>query len=455
MPAAQRKSSAALSIGKSLAASWDKFLFLACLLVLAYAAGLATARFHLPPYDALTEVWGAGRDWADNWRMKLGIEPSQHLVASRHEGTGLVRHVEGKSSPGVTLIESVFDDRVGLRLVDHQGSTLHTWDAIYSEIAPNTDIVLETNIPTNDWETMIHGAVLYPDGDVLFNLPGITLVRMNSCGEVEWMLPAVTHHSMHVADDGNIWTLGRVYYLDERDPRFPGMRPKFEDDLVLEVSPEGEILRQISLLEILYANDLIGAMFPTGHGLIDGYTMADVIHTNDVEILSSDDAPAFPLFEAGDALVSFRNLNLLIVFDPDSGVVKWSQTGPWLRQHDPDFLPDGRIMVFDNRDDGANGRILGGSRLLAIDPVTRNVETIYEGTAETPFFTAGRGEADLLDNGNFLITETSGGRVFEVTPGGEIVWSFINRYDAERVLNVNGATRYPESFGDFDRNGCS
>jgi hypothetical protein len=39
--------------------------------------------------------------------------------------------------------------------------------------------------------------------------------------------------------------------------------------------------------------------------------------------------------------------------------VKWSQTGPWLRQHDPDFLSDGRILVYDNRDDGANGQILG------------------------------------------------------------------------------------------------
>jgi hypothetical protein len=455
MPVAERTSNGASSIGKFLAASWDKFLFFACLLFLAYAAGVATTRFHLPPYDMMTRIWGAGRDWADNWRMKLGVEPSQHLVASRREGAGLVQHVEGKSMPGVTLMESMFDGRVGLRLVDHQGNTLHTWDAIYSEIAPDTDTIPEFIIPTNDWETMIHGAVLYPDGDVLFNLPGIAMVRMNACGGVEWKLPTATHHSMHVAEDGNIWTLGRVYYLDQTNPKFPGMRPKFEDDLVLEVSPEGEILREISVLEILYKNDLIGALFPTGNGLIDGYTMGDVIHTNDVEILSSADAPAFPLFEAGDALVSFRNLNLLIVFDPDSGIVKWSQTGPWLRQHDPDFLPDGRILVFDNRNDGAGGQLLGGSRIVAMDPVTREVEIIYEGTAETPFFTGGRGNADLLDNGNFLITETTGGRVFEVTPDGTIVWSYINRYDADRVLTVNGATRYPESFGDFDRSGCS
>jgi hypothetical protein len=58
---------------------------------------------------------------------------------------------------------------------------------------------------------------------------------------------------------------------------------------------------------------------------------------------------------------SFRNINLIIVFDPDSGVVKWSQTGPWLRQHDPDFLSDGRLLIYDNRDDRANNQILEGA----------------------------------------------------------------------------------------------
>jgi hypothetical protein len=40
-------------------------------------------------------------------------------------------------------------------------------------------------------------------------------------------------------------------------------------------------------------------------------------------------------------------------------------------------------------------------------------------------------------------------------PDGTIVWSYINRYDADRVAAVNGAARYPESFADFDRSGCS
>jgi hypothetical protein len=64
------------------------------------------------------------------------------------------------------------------------------------------------------------------------------------------------------------------------------------------------------------------------------------------------------------------------------------------------------------------------------------VETIYEGAPEEPFHTPGRGIAQALDNGNFLIAETETGRAFEVTPDGEIVWSFINRYSGRSSIGM-------------------
>jgi len=39
---------------------------------------------------------------------------------------------------------------------------------------------------------------------------------------------------------------------------------------------------------------------------------------------------------------------------------------------------------------------------------------------------AGGGAAQRLSNGNTLITESDEGRVFEVTKGGERVWSYMN-----------------------------
>lgn len=451
---AQRIGSTLASFLRTVAARGASILFGISLALVSYAIGVATGEFGLPPHALLGELWAANKDWQEHWRSNLGIEPTRHLGESRHQAGGVVRHVQEKTSAGVTLLESMFDQEVGLRLIDLEGNTIHTWPARFSEIFPNPEIIdAKWGLPINNWAVLIHGAALYPNGDVLFNFPDLGLVRMNACGDVEWKLPVYPHHSISIADDGNIWVPGARYH-DQRSADFAGMAPPFRDDLILKISPDGEILRQWSILKILYDNDLAGALFPIGLEAFKDEPMTDVLHANDVETLSAKDAPAFTLFEAGDALVSIRNLNLLVVFDPDTNVVKWAQTGPWLRQHDPDFLPDGRILVFDNRDDEAGGRLLGGSRLLAVDPVSRDVETLYEGTESEPFFTAGRGKADLLGNGNFLVTETQYGRVFEVTPDGEIVWSFINRYDDDRIVHVNGATRYPVSYGRFDRSGC-
>ena len=103
-------------------------------------------------------------------------------------------------------------------------------------------------------------------------------------------------------------------------------------------------------------------------------------------------------------------------------------------------------MVFDNRRDESGRQVFGGSRILAIDPVTRRVETLYEGSQEAPFFSNVKGKQQLLANGDLLITEAEQGRVFEVTPDGRIVWSHISRFDADHVSKISDAERYSENY---------
>jgi hypothetical protein len=40
------------------------------------------------------------------------------------------------------------------------------------------------------------------------------------------------------------------------------------------------------------------------------------------------------------------------------------------------------------------------------------------------------GGAQRLHNGNTLVTEANFGRLFEITPTGEVVWEYINPYFA-------------------------
>ena len=130
-----------------------------------------------------------------------------------------------------------------------------------------------------------------------------------------------------------------------------------------------------------------------------------------------------------------------MVIDPAIEAVRWMQTGPWIRQHDPDFLAGRPDHGIDNRRDESGRQVFGGSRILAIDPVTRRVETLYEGSQEAPFFSNVKGKQQLLANGDLLITEAEQGRVFEVTPDGRIVWSHISRFDADHVSKISDAER--------------
>lgn len=112
-------------------------------------------------------------------------------------------------------------------------------------------------------------------------------------------------------------------------------------------------------------------------------------------------------------------------------------------QHDAHIIPEGlpgagNLLVFDN--EGASGfpptrlATQPGSRILEIDP-TKN-EIVWQYTAQDSsqpvwgFFSSFISSARRLPNGNTLIDEGMNGRIFQVTPKGEIVWEYINPHFA-------------------------
>lgn len=110
-------------------------------------------------------------------------------------------------------------------------------------------------------------------------------------------------------------------------------------------------------------------------------------------------------------------------------------------QHDAHIIPKGlpgagNLLVFDN--EGPSGfpsaRIATqhGSRVLEIDPITKQIVWQYSGLdSDRPvwsFFSSFISSARRLPNGNTLIDEGMTGRIFQVTPTGEIVWEYVNPY---------------------------
>ncbi len=423
-------------------------------------AGIVVGRQELPPTPQIDAGLEAVQDWRKYWRSYLGIEPAKFLRRARYPGSGVVIHRPGEVQPGVTLMSGLWDAEVGLTLRAMDGKELHRWRARFSEIWPETPHLRPEDVPFNDWDTQIHGAFLYPDGDVVFNFESRGLVRLDRCGRVVWRLPRRTHHTVSADQHGDLWVLGVKTRHEAETDRFPGLEPPFLEDSVLQVSAEdGRVLREISLLDVIYGSADEGMLLINPDGQQPRLTSEDPLHANHVEVLPSAMAGAFPLFEAGDLLVSMRNVNLVAVVDPKTEKVRWAKTGPWVWQHEPHFLPDGRIAVFDNRlvdnpEHVAKGKPRRASRLVAVDPGSGRVSVLYEGTLERPFFTDVMGKHQYLPNGNVLVTEATAGRAFEITPDGRTVWAFVNRFDTERTAWISQATRYPASYATFAAAAC-
>jgi hypothetical protein len=194
------------------------------------------------------------------------------------------------------------------------------------------------------------------------------------------------------------------------------------------------------MLETIYANGFERYMTK-----VSKRNQGDIIHLNDVEALTADMASAYPTFEAGDIVVSLKFLHLVLVMNPDSGEVKWHDTDTFMEQHDPDFLGDGWIGVFDNNGDFTpRGTMLKGSRIIAVRPHTGERKILYPTPLSEPFFTLTGGKWQTLGNGNLLLTEARAGRIVEAAPDGRTVWDWVSEpYDDEVVPEVLEATRYP------------
>lgn len=421
-----------------------RIYWVASLCALACAFGIAIGVFKIFPYHQIQAMAYAGRELIRSPGHALRTTPEKFFADSPPAGDGVDLRDPAGSFPGITLLTGFFDAHHGIRLIDSGGKLVNEWRISYNEIWPESPHL--GNQP-HDWDTELHGAMLLPDGDVIFTFQYGGLVRMDRCGRVKWKLARKTHHVFSADADGNLWVPSR----DQRDdakPEFPKIPAPFQDESVLKVSPDGVVLREISILDVVFESKYEGLLFANAahHARLEVPPGGDFMHLNDAEVLSPELAPAFPLFEAGDLLLSLRNLNLLMVLDPNTGRIKWTQTGPFLRQHDPDFLATGQIIVFDNRRDGEGGNLFGGSRILTIDPATERVTTLYGARAGEDFYTETMGEQQWFPNGNILISESNRGHAFEVNPGGKVVWSYINRWTNGRTGKISQATRYPPDY---------
>jgi hypothetical protein len=137
----------------------------------------------------------------------------------------------------------------------------------------------------------------------------------------------------------------------------------------------------------------------------------------------------------GNLLLSFRNISTVIMIDRATGKVYWKLGAPPLSgQHAPVLLENGHLLLFDNGPHRLDTS-LPFSRVLEIDPKTKEIVWRYQEGIVTSFYSPRVSNAQRLPNGNTLIAEGVFGRLFEVTPDGSVVWEYVNPYFGPRVAD--------------------
>jgi hypothetical protein len=425
--------------------SLSKVLFSVSCLVLAFGYGFGSARFEVFPYRILEGGIDGLVGVVSDGAIALGLRHTDHAAASRYRGAGTTINKTELQAPGPTLLAGFFDGRNEVRLVRSDNSVIHRWTPRFFEAFPQPDHILPSSlVPHSENNVEVHGVVALPDGSVVLNFDGHGLVKLDRCSGVQWTVPRMTHHALSRASDGGFWVPSFRYV--ERDSPYPVIRPPFREPSVLHIGPDGAVRQEIFILDLLFRNNLGALLFANGMRGTQLANKLDLTHLNDVEELDASMAAAFPLFRPGSLLLSLRDYNLVVVADPQTMKIEWHQVGPWIGQHDPDFLEDGRISIFDNNNDNTeDGSLGGGSRIIEVDPSTGLVTTRYGGSAAQALFTNIMGQHEHAGQ-NILIAETRAGRALEVTAQGETVWEFINRVDDQTVSDVTGAWRYPSDY---------
>ena len=128
----------------------------------------------------------------------------------------------------------------------------------------------------------------------------------------------------------------------------------------------------------------------------------------------------------GNLLISFRELDLIILVNRQTGNIDWEMCDRgWGGQHDCQWLDNENILLFANGSDQPTAEY---SRILEINSATKQVVWQYKGKPQHTFYSPRISGVHRMPNGNTFICEGNHGRLFEVTRAGDIVWEYVSPF---------------------------
>lgn len=322
----------------------------------------------------------------------------------------ITKYDQSKTYIGYTLFAPIGGTDVWL--IDMGGRVVWGWKMLYR---PGCDAML---LPS--------GNLLYAghvDGDGLASVEGSAgvVLEVDWRGNVIWKYEdEYLHHTFCRMDNGNSlvlkWIKTPDYIATKVKGGIPGTEPGgvLWSDCIQEVTRNGEVIWEWVAFEHL--NPEVDAICPL------------------CERTFWPGLNACSVLPDGNILTSFHRTHNVAIIDKSTGDVKWRWgLGEIAHQNAPSFLMNGNILIFDN---GLHPHLypMGFSRIVEVDPHSSEMVWAYEDSPRTNFYSSIMGSCQRLPNGNTLICEATGGRIFEITSGGSVVWEFLNPFFHESAI---------------------
>jgi hypothetical protein len=408
------------------------------------------------------------------------LAPASSSAAPSVYPTGTTIYDPARAWSGYTVL-SPLGTQAAI-VIDMNGNVVKRWDG-YSNSAGGPARVLPG------------GAIVGAAGARPPHQESLELVQRDFEGEVVWRFDR--NEQVETRDGATIWALRQHhdwqredfpagYYSPGAEPALTGgmtlilthtslIEPAvadvmLEDDRIIEVTWDGEIVWEwiaSEHIEELGFDAAARAAIKAAPGFNAARGGFDWLHLNSATYLGPNQwfDGGDSRFEPSNIIVSSRQASSIAIIARDGSIV-W-RLGPdfsqseelrairqIIGQHQAHLIPkglpgEGHLLVFDNggasgygftnpiAPDGTGAFVRPSSRVLEINPVTLALTWSYQAPGQ--FFASNISGAQRLPNGNTLITEGTGGRLFEVTNDGTIVWEYIN------PLFANGAGPRPSN----------
>ena len=307
----------------------------------------------------------------------------------------------------------------------------------------------------------MEGNIVYLFGEALDTLRDEYLLTGSSVvGKYYWNSSAIWEKNITIHHDIALSPNNTILILSREMHKYNGRKVEF--DLIIELSQDGEELSRWSAYENFdhikkfhepsELDKPAHVYIPADKEQINISLFVggdyDYYHLNSIQVL-----PETPIgkkdscFQAGNWLLSFRNVNLVVILDKETKKVVWSWgPGELSGQHSPRMLNNGNILIYDNGFNGFNRFNRGYTKVIELNPIKKGVVWEYKADPPELFFSQTGGYAQRLPNGNTLIIDSESGRAFEITKKGEIVWEWFNpeineEGKRERIYRME---RYPK-----------